>query len=217
MNKKKRKKIENSIKDAFQLKERFADFEVSFSNQLLSEQLDLLKNLAGIIIAVIGIGYLFEKISINVFSVAGFVFSIISLILIFSYIREMIDIQANGLKEAQKGIEHRTDEMINKAIEAIESDNASICFDYAKKEYKKIKNVNPELIYLGEIILFLFFTILSSMIGVIAVEKINIEIIYQLFLFALILLISWQMSFREWSVPLIKLLSKKFCLKNNDD
>lgn len=209
MNESKRKIIENSIQDAFALKERFADFEVGFLNQLLFAQLDLLKNLASIIIAVIGVGYLFGKISVNVFSLSGFLFSFFSLIFIFSYVKEVIDKQAEGLKVAAKEIDKKTDESIEKSVEAIKSDNESIHFDYIKEECTKIKELDSELNYIGEIILFLFFGILFSVIGIVVVEKFEVRLVYQLLILALILIISWQMSFREWSIVLIKVLSRK--------
>ena len=80
MNEEHRKVIENTIQDSFKLKDRFHDFEANFSGQLLFEHLDLLKNLASIIIAVIGIGYLLGSVGINVFSTSALLFSIVSLI-----------------------------------------------------------------------------------------------------------------------------------------
>lgn len=216
MNEDKRKVLENSIQDAFKLRERFNDFEVGFLNQLLFEQLDLLKNLASIIIAVIGIGYLFEKISMSLFSISGFLFSVSSLIFIFSYIKEVIDKQAEGLKIAEKEIRNKTDESIEKAVEAIRKNKDSIYFDYAEKEYVKIKDLKSELNYIGEIILFLFFGIMFSVMGIVLVEKAEIGMLYQLIILALILIISWQMSFREWSIKLVELLSKKIkCFSKN--
>ncbi len=208
MNEEHRKVIENTIQDSFKLKDRFHDFEANFSGQLLFEHLDLLKNLASIIIAVIGIGYLLGRVGINVFSTSAFLFSIVSLIFIFSYIREVIDRQAKGLKTADSMIKNKTDEAIEKAVEAIKKDDASISFDYAKKEYAKIKDSNSEMNYAGEIALFLFYCILFSVIGIIFAEKFPIDAVLQWLIFSFILAISWQMSFREWSIRLVGIFSK---------
>ncbi|KKP83673.1 MAG: hypothetical protein UR82_C0019G0001, partial [Candidatus Moranbacteria bacterium GW2011_GWF1_35_5] len=192
----------------------FSDFEVNFLNQLLFAHLDLLKNLASIIIAIIGIGYLFEKISVNIFSVFGFMLSMFSLIFIFSYIKEVIDKQANGLKIAAKEVENKTDESIEKAVEALKKDDESIHFDYAEMELAKINDLDSELNYIGEVVLFLFFGILFSVMGIILVEKVEIGLLYQLLMLALILIVSWQMSFKEWSINLIKIFSKNVKYRN---
>ncbi|MEI7810684.1 MAG: hypothetical protein WCI41_04005 [bacterium] len=195
-----------TIQDAFSAKEKFFDYEFSQNFQLSLSQLDFLKTISTLVIALLGIGYFLDKgLKLN-FLIVSLMFSLITLFGTISYIREMIDSESKLIRENSKAIQDKMNELININIKAIRENNFNIANNYAKEELLKIKENEDILIYTGEIFTFCFYNSVIFLLLAFFAKKYNFELnsIFTLLGFSA----SYLLSFRSWASKLIKFLSK---------
>ncbi len=199
-----RKIIENSINDAFNFRKEFSDFEISSNFQLLTTQLDLFKVIAGLVIGVASIGYIYnENLNSSFLGVSVF-FALITLILSVSYTREVIDLQAKQNKETGVNIFNKTEEHINVALKSLKENDSNIFFDYAKERLND-KYPEPQLNYIGEIVIFIFYLSLGSLVMALISSKYKFGIVSCQSIIAITIV--YLASFKNWTTPLSNLLS----------
>ncbi|HRY59899.1 MAG TPA: hypothetical protein P5096_00785 [Patescibacteria group bacterium] len=206
MNNEERKVIENSINDLLKAKDDFSLFVANYVNQTTLSHLDFLKSLAGIIIAFLSIAYLLDIVGINKFSILSFSFSIFSIIFISSYIKEYIDDAEARLIRAEKTFEGESKNGIDKAVEALEKNDASIYFNYAREQVQK-KKPDLELSYVGEVVLFLFYNSLFFTIVLFLIGKLHLNYLDNNWTILIVLALSFILSFLKWSLKPTQWLS----------
>ncbi len=196
--------IKDSIKDAFDFRNDVANFEINNNFQLLTSQLDLFKVIASLAIGIASIGYLYSQKLDSGFLLVSIIFSIISLIMSVSYTRETIDLQARQNKETRLNIFKKTDEMIEVALKALKENNADIYFNYAEERVKD-RYPEPQLNYIGEIVIFMFYSSIGFLILSYPSKIYGFEIIsIQSFI---LLATTYLLSFKDWVVKIAPLLS----------
>lgn len=202
--------IKDSIQDAFDLKGEYSTWHIESNFQLLLSQLDLFKTISSIIIAVLGLGYIFDqKLVEGEFLIASFVSAIIVFFWTLSYTRENIDLQVKQNEITGKSLREKTDEWIEIALKALKEKNPDIFFEYSKKE-SQIKHPENKLIYAGEIFNFmLYLSVGFLMLGFIANKYHFIFLSYQTTALCIFL---YVLSFKNWAVKLVGLLSSKIKL-----
>lgn len=194
----------NSIKEMFSVQGQFSEFEVNSNFQSLVSQLDLFKVMAGLVIGVIGIGYLYNQNLDENFLLTSLFFAVLTLVMSISYTREVIDLQPKENERTHKLINEKVKEHNDKVLEALKADDSEIFFSYARSESSK-NHPKPPLNYTGEIVIF-FFYLSVGLLGLSFVAprfSIGIMSIPTLVL----LVIIYGISFKDWAIKLSNLLS----------
>ncbi len=200
-----RKIIIKAIEDGFALKQEYSDYAINSHFQLFLSQLDLFKTISTLVVAIIGIGYLNNRIDSSFFA-ASFVFSLLTLIGTISYTREKIDLEAKGIAEYGVVLRGRVDAAINVAVESIKKEDSKIFFDYAEQE-TSLKALNDRLVYAGEIFTFCFYNSVAFGILAFIANKYNFGILS--YVTVLTLVFTLLVSFKNWSVYAVDVLSKE--------
>lgn len=200
-----RKIIEDSINENFNFLEKYSAFEVNSNFQLSLSQLDLFKVLSGLVIGIIGIGYLYNKSLDNNFLIISISFAMITLLFSISYTREVIDSHAEQNKKIHKEIEEKMEERTNVAIDALKKNDSMVYFSYVEERLKD-KYLEPQLNYVGEIIIFLFYLAVGFLMLSFVAHEYRFSIIS--YWTASLLLIAYLLSFKNWSMVLSSILSK---------
>ncbi len=206
MDEKDRKIIEDAIKNSFAFRDKFFDFEVNSNLQLLLTQLGLFKTISTIIIALVGIGYLYDKGLDLQFLSVSLCSAIVVFILSLSYTREAIDNQSHQNKKLREYIHNKTEIAIDKAIESTKKDDANIYFEFAKEQLK-IKHIESPLNYVGETILFTLY----SSVGFLVLSYFGKLYSFGFFSYQTIILLvaAYFLSFKNWAIKISEVLSKK--------
>jgi len=201
--------IKNATDDLFSLKDELFRQTEERHFQLMLARVDLFKDVASIILAFLGVGFVFDKIAVNIFSVIAVILSLSLLIFIFSYSREILDLRGNELNDVLLNFSNKIDRSIAVAMKAINARDAQIFYDHAEEErQKKMKDENAEE-FIGEIVLLIFLLIVLFLIAAFLNEKFDFTVIQQLLIVAVIFASSWMLSFKNWSYRLGLFFSKK--------
>jgi hypothetical protein len=189
--------------------------ELAFRNSEVAIQyslahLDFLKNLSAINIAILGAGYLVDKISFNIFSVAAFLFASIDLIIIISYAREKIDDEIKRITETLNDIIKVNRQIQSKCRDILSGEKEFTSL----KEYvdtncsnKDNNGENQKDSYIGEIVVLFFYIAFFSSVAYLVDTKMNMGVMQDLICCFFILILSWFLSFRNWSKKFIGVLS----------
>lgn len=206
MDEKHHKIIEDVVKDLFAFRDKFFDFEVNSNLQFLLAQLDLFKTISTIIIALVGIGYLYNQRLDLQFLFVSLCLATIVFIFSLSYTREVIDNQSYQNKKIREYIYNKTEIAINKAIESIKKDDVDIYFKFTKEQLK-IKYINPFLNYAGEIVVFALY----SSVGFLFLSYFGILYSFGFLSYQTIILlvVVYFLSFKNWAVKVSEILSKR--------
>lgn len=209
-----RKIIKDSIKNALDIQDKFSNSVMENNFQLLLSQLDFFKVISGLVVGIIGIGYFYNQNLNDDFLIISLIFALITLLFSVSYTREVVDLQEKQNKQAYEDIKNDTDEMINKAIEALKKEESNIYFGYAENRLKDAY-LEPQLNYAGEIVVLLFYLSLGFL-GLSFLSNIyNFYLIsYQT---ATLLFVVYVLSFNNWAFGFSELLSSNLKRKNKID
>lgn len=203
--------IKKAIEDLFKFQDKVREFKINNDFALLVAQLDFFKVISTIVVALAGIGYFYDSNLDKKFLGLSLVASLLVLLLSTSYVRENIDSHAGENQKIYEFSENETNIGIEKAVEAIEKDEANIFFDYAKNRTKNKEKVEPPSNCMGEIIVFLFYLSLGFLILSYFSKKYNFFIIS--FQTWIVLFFSYVLSFWNWAIKTSKLISKKLFIK----
>ena len=209
MNEDHKKIIEDAIRDGFKMKDKYSDYEINSSFQLLLNQLDLLRTISTLVVAVLGVGFfLKEQLNLN-FLVVSLIFSVITIVGTISYTREISDYEAKTIKSQGDKLKEKIDTITNKAVESIQKGDPEIFFGFAEKE-ASAQYLKERLIYAGEIFTFSFYSSIAFLILAFFAEK------YQFSLISLgtvlVLTFVWLISFKNWIRNVVDVLSKEIKL-----
>lgn len=202
--------LKKALDDNFNLKKQTFDHEMDRNFSLLMAQLDLFKVISALSLAiVVGVYTLTLKID-STFSLISVFFSLFTIIGTIAYTRETIDATANNMQKDSEVIRGKINLSIDKIMEAKQQDDFKVFNEFAKSESDKIAEITTnrkqDLMYTGEIFTFTFF--LSIAFGFLAFIKNK----YQFDLIScqtiITIFIAYFLSFKSWSMELIKLLSK---------
>lgn len=210
MNEDYRSIIKSFIQDTFNLKDEYSTWHIESNFQLSLAQLDLFRTISSIIVAVLGLGYLFDqKLVDGIFLLVSFVFAVVVFLWTLSYTRESIDLQAKQNEITGRAIRGKTDEWIKIALESLKENNSDKFFEYCREGMQN-KYPGNKLIYVGEIFNFLLYLSIGFLVlGFLAVQFNFSLLSYQTV--ALIILI-YLISFKDWAIKLADFLSSKIKL-----
>lgn len=208
MTQEERDQIKKTIGELFNLRDKYFDFQINTKFQLGLAQLDLFKTLSTIVIALLGIGYVFDAKFNKDFLFISTAFILIVLFGTISFIRESIDSEDKSLEDNEILIKEKTEETIRKSVEALEKDDFNIYFDFVKQKATEFHPQKEDLLYTGEIFNFLlylsiFFLTLSYLSPKFDFSIWSIQT-------ATAIVLAYVLSHTEWSTKMIRIFSKKF-------
>ncbi len=204
--------IKNSVKDIFSFQEKFSDFELSSNFQLMLSQLDLFKLLSSLVVAIIGIGYLFDSKLENQFLLLSLIFSLLTLVVSISFTREVIDLQPKLNAKAHQEISKTIQQHNDMALKALREDNSEIFFEYARNKLGDTYS-EPSLNYIGEILIFMFYLSIAFLCFSFLALKFPFTILSWQTIVLLICV--YLISFKNWAHWLSEKLSIEFFNKSN--
>ncbi len=197
--------IKDYIDETFELMEKVSEFEINNSFQLQLAQLDLFKVISSLVIGITAIGYIFSSNFDNNYLLISVGFALLTLIFSVSYTREIIDLQREQDRKTNVAIKKVADEGIKVAMDSLKKNDSSIFFNYVRN---RIKDKYPEqpLVYTGEIMVFIFYSSVGFLILSFLARRYEFTVIsYQTLL---LLITTYFLSFKNWSVALSTKLSK---------
>ncbi len=197
--------IMDSINENFKFLQKYSDFEIDSEFQLLLSQLDLFKVISGLVIGMIGIGYFYNKSLDDNFLIISIIFAMITLLFSISYTREVIDSRPEQNKKTYAEIKKKMDENTKVAFESLKNKDSAVYFDYALKQLED-KYLELPLNYVGKVIIFLFYLSVGFLILSFFSYKYGFSIIS--YWTVLLLVITYFLSFKNWSMTLSLILSK---------
>lgn len=204
--------INNAIKNSFELRGEVLNFGANGNFQLALTQLDFFKVIASLNIGLIGIGYLYNNLLDKTFLLTSLFFAVMTLIICISYTRESIDEHSRILKEIEKDVFKATDESLKAATESIQSDKPNIFWDHIfKKLEEKNEKTKQELNYIGELVVLFFYLSL----GLLLFSYLSVKYQFSIFSYqtAILLILIWLLSFKEWAINFAKLMSKYISIR----
>ena len=197
--------IMDSINENFEFLEKHSDFEIDSNFQLSLSQLDLFKVISGLVIGVIGIGYFYNKNLDSNFLIISIGLAMTTLLFSVSYTREVIDSHAEQNKKTHIEIKKKMDENTKVALDSLKKNDSSVYFNYME-ELLKNKYLETQLNYVGEIIIFLFY----SSVGFLVLSFFSYNYGFSIISYwtVLLLVVTYFLSFKNWSMILSSILSK---------
>jgi hypothetical protein len=205
MNKEEKENLNNLNEQISEDLLNFHEYASNYRNQLRLTQINAYRNTASLIIAVISVGYITENIVNNLFFIISFVIALFIFFLTISYFRESIDSEGNGLTTAWEDLNNSHNRFREKIFESIQKDDRTILEQHVLfKEPKKDEKV--PLDYSGEIIVFLLYSSILFLISSYFFACINNLFILTSIL--IILLVSYELSFKDWSFVLMGKLNQ---------
>jgi len=205
-------RLKDTIKDLYNFQQKIADFTLEKSLNLEIIQLDFFKSISSIIIGVIGIGYFYNVNLDRTFLFSSLVFSSSILIFSTSLVREKIDEQAKGIWKLYNTVNDETDTGVDKCKESLNNQDEDIFYNWVKNRIKIDQKINIKENYAGETIVFLFYSSVGFL-GLSFFSNIyNFHFLsYQTLSF---LILVYLLSFKNWSIKFLEILSKKIFVKN---
>ncbi len=200
------KTLKKSLEDSYVIRDDFFSFQIQTKVQLLLSQLQFSQSLGGISLALLAIGAGTQTIELSLWSLLSIGFAFVLLIYSSSLYREIIDLQVRDLDEADILLRKTQDKIETKVIESLQKNNFSIYLTYLGEEIKNRTKTQPHSLQLGEIVVLLFLNTLGF--GLLSILNPEINCFFRLAVVALVLLVTYLLSFKNWSYPLTKMLSK---------
>lgn len=198
--------IGDSIQGFFSLQEKFSDFELNSNFQLLLSQLDLFKLLASLVVAIIGIGYLYNSKLDGDFLLLSLIFSLTTLIVAISYTRESIDRQPKLTELTRQNIWQKSQEHVRIVLEAKKLDDFQIYSNYARGELEEAhKNKKILMNQIGEIITFFFYLSIGFLVFSFVSSNYQVNVLSLPTL--LLLIVVYLVSFKSWAICVSEKLS----------